>query len=71
MTNFDFERLKASMGTEYRERNQRTLSMMRTHIYVSLMFAIQISSTIAWGSLGHETVAFIAQNFVKYTISYC
>lgn len=72
MTTFDFERLKASMGTETRERNQRTLSTMRTHISASLMFATQISSTIAWGSLGHETVAFIAQNFVKFsTLSYC
>lgn len=38
---------------------------MQVHISEFLVFAAQISSTVAWGSLGHETVAFIAQNFVK------
>lgn len=46
--------------------------MMRTYHSVLLVFTTQISSTFAWGSLGHETVAFIAQNFVKpSTQSYC
>ncbi|EED19605.1 nuclease S1 precursor, putative [Talaromyces stipitatus ATCC 10500] len=39
--------------------------MMPANIPASLIFATQIYSAYAWGNLGHETVAYIAQNFVK------
>lgn len=45
---------------------------MRSQVTVALAFAAQISGTFAWGDLGHYTVAYIAQNFVKSaTKTYC
>jgi S1/P1 Nuclease len=39
---------------------------------IALAFTAYISGASAWGNLGHETVAYIAQNFVKSsTESYC
>ena len=32
--------------------------MVQTYYSVYLLFTTQVSSTFAWGSLGHETVAF-------------
>jgi hypothetical protein len=30
-----------------------------------LLLSAQLPSTLAWGAMGHETVAYIASNFVK------
>lgn len=34
-------------------------------LLLAAILTSQIPSAVAWGALGHETVALIAQNFVK------